>query len=89
MSNEEARHENGPIEICGRFGQIGVDVDEETDSTLPPIRTPGSISEGQVQLQVPAHAPHPLCLSPTALPASPSTAAHTKPIHLHHYGNIV
>ena len=47
MSSMEDHCENGPTDA--RFGQVGVDGgDEEADSTLPPIRTPGAISPGQV-----------------------------------------
>ena len=76
MSSEEARHENGPIKICGKFGQFGVGGgDEEADSALPPVRTPGSISKEQV----PTHLTPP----PVPLPTHSHTSYITMVVTLH------
>ena len=50
MSSQEVQHENGPTsEGYGLGGASGggmfEDEEEESDSTLPPIRTPGSITK--------------------------------------------
>ena len=51
MSNEETQRENGPTDARlnpGGTSHGGISEDEEADSTLPPIRTPGSITKSQV-----------------------------------------
>ena len=51
MSSQEVKHENGPTSkgygTSGEGGGGGMfeDEEEESDSTLPPIRTPGSITK--------------------------------------------
>lgn len=51
MSNQEVLHENGPTSKGYGLGGASVggglfdDEEEESDSTLPPVRTPGSITK--------------------------------------------